>query len=326
MTDLEPILECREVSVTFNTHEGRFQAVDDFSLSIKKGEIVGLVGESGCGKSISALSFIGLLPERGSITKGEVYFRGEPLTRKSEKAFQKIRGNQISMIFQEPMTSLNPVYKIGRQMTEQLLLHNIARKSNVRDMAVKTLSSVGVSAPEQRLSEYPHQLSGGLRQRVMIAMAIGCNPSLLIADEPTTALDVTIQAQILELIKSIVQKNQMSVLFITHDLGVVAETCDRVVVMYAGKKIEEASVDELFAKPLHPYTVGLMQSIPQIDKVLDVLNVIPGTVPSLQELSPDCCRFYPRCLKAMPVCQNREPPFVQPADESHGVSCHLYTA
>ena len=276
-----------------------------------KGEILGLVGESGCGKSVTSLSIMRLLNfTSGKVTKGEVIFDGEDLQKISENEMRKIRGGKMSMIFQEPMSSLNPAMRIDKQMIEGIRLHTNMSKEEARKHASKMLSQVGIPDPERVLKNYPHQLSGGMSQRVMIAMAMSCNPQMLIADEPTTALDVTIQAQILELMKKIQQEEGMSILLITHDLGVVAEMCTRVIVMYAGEIVEEAPVEELFNHPTHPYTEGLIASVPKLGSGVKVLPSIPGSVPDLSML-PKGCRFAPRCKYATERCRNEEPDLFQ---------------
>ncbi len=322
--DLRPLLACRGLRVTFSTHQGELCALDGIDLEIARGKIVGVVGESGCGKSLTALSIMGLLPDSARIRSGRIYFEDLELTSMTERRFQSLRGNRICMIFQEPMTSLNPVYKIGRQLMEPLRLHKGCSRAEARERAVKALEQVAMPAPERRLEEYPHQMSGGMRQRVMIAMAVACRPALLIADEPTTALDVTIQAQILDLIRKLVKERDMAALFITHDLGVVAELCHRVLVMYAGQIVETADVGELFDEPLHPYTQGLLASIPRIEKSAEQLEAIAGVVPGLADFAPQGCRFAPRCPHAMPVCRQETPP-LQIRTGQHGVGCHLYT-
>ena len=318
-----PLLECRDHSVVFPTHLGRFTAVEDIGFSIDRGEVVGIVGESGCGKSLTALSLLGLLPEPGFRASGQIRFEGRAMESLSDRQLQAIRGNRISMIFQEPMTSLNPTQRIGSQIMEPMRLHRGFDRAEAHARAVTALESVGIPAPRRRMSEYPHQLSGGMRQRVMIAMAICCNPALLVADEPTTALDVTIQAQILDLLRKLVVERKMAVLFITHDLGVVAEICHRVMVMYAGRIVESAPVVDLFETPLHPYTSGLMASIPRIDGRVDTLYNIPGVVPGISEFADVGCRFAPRCDRRMAVCEEKTPRLM-PHDPHHQVACHLY--
>ena len=283
------------------------QVLDGISFDIKKGEIVGLVGESGCGKSVTSLSIMQLLKDTpGKITNGEVIFQGHNLLDASKKEMLDIRGDKMSMIFQEPMSSLNPSMRIDKQMIEGIRLHTPLTKAEARKKAADILSQVGIPDPQRVLKNYPHQLSGGMRQRVMIAMAMSCEPDLLIADEPTTALDVTIQAQILELMKKIQQDKGMSILLITHDLGVVAEMCSRVIVMYAGKIVEEAPVEILFANPTHPYTQGLIASVPKLGSGVKVLPSIPGSVPDLSAM-PKGCRFAPRCKYATEKCHQEQP-------------------
>jgi peptide/nickel transport system ATP-binding protein len=305
-------------------------AVDDVSLAIPSGGTLGLVGESGCGKSVTALSVMRLLPEPpGRIVGGEILFRGVNLLQLSEEQMRKIRGNQISMIFQEPMTSLNPVFTVGEQIAEAIRLHQRADRRTARERAIEMLRRVGIPGPEDRVDAYPHQLSGGMRQRVMIAMALCCNPALLIADEPTTALDVTIQAQILELIRGLQRERRMTMMLITHDFGVVAETCDDVAVMYAGRVVERAPVKRIFRGPAHPYTAGLLRSIPAMDESSAgeearsrrrPLRAIPGAVPSLKQL-PQGCRFRERCERAIEVCARIDPPLELKRDEQLA-ACH----
>ncbi|MBU2644493.1 ABC transporter ATP-binding protein [bacterium] len=326
MNPLQPspyLLDCQGLSVTFRIDGRDFKAVNNVSFQLARGEVLGVVGESGCGKSMMALAQLNLVPEPGYVSGGRILFQDQDLRAKTERQMQAIRGNRISMIFQEPMTSLNPVFRIGRQVAEVFLKHqNISRKE-AGELTLQALEDVGIPAPHKCVNDYPHQLSGGMRQRVMIAMAIGCNPDILIADEATTALDVTIQAQILELMKSIVNRFDMSILFITHDLGLVAELCDRVVVMYAGKIVETATVTDLFDNPVHPYTDRLLKSIPKIDSPVDELTIIPGRVPNLTELARSFCPFEPRCLISSEVCRNVSPE-LQKAEKDHYVSCHHY--
>jgi oligopeptide/dipeptide ABC transporter ATP-binding protein len=314
------LLEVRDLHTSFQTSEGLIRAVNGVSFHLEEGETLGLVGESGCGKSVTSLSILRLIPQPpGRISGGPILFRGDDLLAKSEEEMRKIRGNSISMIFQEPMTSLNPVYTCGFQIVEAIRLHQRRSRSEARDRAIEMLRVVGIPSPEQRVDEYPHQLSGGMRQRVMIAMALSCNPSLLIADEPSTALDVTIQAQILDLIARLRHELGMSVLIITHDLGVVAEVADRVAVMYAGEVVEHASVEEIFARPLHPYTQGLLNSIPRLGKLMERLSVIPGTVPNPIEF-PSGCAFHPRCPLADERCRDEDPPLNEQGGD-HQVAC-----
>jgi len=323
---MEPVLEVKHLQTHFFTDEGVVRSVDDVSLYINAEETLGVVGESGCGKSVTSLSIMRLVPNPpGRTVGGEIWFRGEDLLQKPMDQMRKIRGNNLAMIFQEPMTSLNPVYTIGDQISEAILLHQKIGKREAWSRAVEMLRMVGISSPEQRVREYPHQMSGGMRQRVMIAMALSCNPELLIADEPTTALDVTIQAQILELMKEMKQKFHTAILLITHDLGVVAEMTDRVSVMYAGKVVEEASTRDLFRRPLHPYTQGLLASIPRLDTpVEDRLHVIDGVVPNLLRLPPGCA-FAPRCPRAMEVCRVKAPTLNE-VEPDRKVSCWLYAS
>ena len=295
----------------FQSKKSSVTAINEISFHLDKGEILGLVGESGCGKSVTSLSIMRLLNfTSGKVTKGEVIFDGEDLQKISENEMRKIRGGKMSMIFQEPMSSLNPAMRIDKQMIEGIRLHTNMSKEEARKHASKMLSQVGIPDPERVLKNYPHQLSGGMSQRVMIAMAMSCNPQMLIADEPTTALDVTMQAQILELMKKIQQEEGMSILLITHDLGVVAEMCTRVIVMYAGEIVEEAPVEELFNHPTHPYTEGLIASVPKLGSGVKVLPSIPGSVPDLSML-PKGCRFAPRCKYATERCRNEEPDLFQ---------------
>lgn len=314
------ILEIKNLKTTFKTEKGQVAVVDGVDFTIRKGETMGVVGESGSGKSITSLSIMRLLPQNGSI-EGEIMFDGENLLTLSEKSMQKLRGNDIAMIFQEPMTSLNPLHTVGKQIEEAFLLHNNASKAKAKEHAIAMLRAVGMPRAEEIYSEYPHQLSGGMRQRVMIAMAMACDPQIIIADEPTTALDVTIQAQILDLMRDVKEQTGTSILLITHDLGVVGEMCDRVIVMYAGQVVEEAEVDDLFATPKHPYTIGLMNSIPDMDKEQEYLQTIRGTVP-LPHQMPSGCRFAPRCDQAMPICTQQAPVLL--AHGNRRVRCWLH--
>ena len=295
----DPLLSVRNLRVGFQTDDGMLTAVDDVSFSIEAGKTLGIVGESGCGKSVTAMSIMRLLPQpAGKILGGEVMFGGRDLARLPLEEMRKVRGNDIAMIFQEPMTALNPVHCVGRQITEAIMLHKSMSAKAALHRAVELMEWVGIPAPEQRINEFPHQLSGGMRQRVMIAMALSCNPQVLIADEPSTALDVTVQAQILELLKRLQRETGMAVILITHDLGVVAETCDDVAVMYAGRIAERGPVGDIFARPLHPYTQGLMACLPKLDHPPKTpLPVIPGMVPSLRDM-PAGCRFASRCPNA----------------------------
>lgn len=317
--DEKYLLDIRGLQTCFYQENKVYYAVDDVSFHIRKGEILGVVGESGCGKSVTALSVLGLIPGKGKIKKGAIEFEGRDLTGISEEEMRKLRGREIAMIFQDPMISLSPVYSAGAQIQEAILAHNKMKSGEAWQKAVEILGKVGIPSPERRAKEYPHQMSGGMRQRVMIAMALSMDPKLLIADEPTTALDVTIQAQILDLIVQIRRERQMSVMLITHDLGVIAETADRVVVMYAGKVVESASVRTLFKNPSHPYTLGLMNALPRLDRERERLYTIKGTVPSPAAL-PQGCRYAGRC----PICEERchiEQPGLVKVGEEHETAC-----
>lgn len=294
--------------------------VRDVSLDIFNGETLGLVGESGCGKSITSKSIMRLIPDPpGKISRGEIYFEGRDVLQMADEELSSLRGNQVSMIFQEPMTALNPLFTCGNQIMEAIRQHNAMSRKEARAKAVEMLELVGVPSPGRRYHSYPHELSGGMRQRVMIAMALCCKPKLLIADEPTTALDPTIQAQILNLIKQLQEKMQMSVLLITHDLGIIAENCDRVIVMYAGQILEIAEVNELFDRPSHPYTMGLLQAIPRMDSKTDKLYSIPGTVPRANEM-PTGCAFAPRCSYTCEKCLNYNPELIE-VSKGHFARC-----
>jgi len=315
------IVDIQNLRVQFSVNGIFNTAVEDVSFKIRSGETLGMVGESGCGKSVTAMCIMKLVPcPPGRINGGKILFQGEDLVNKSNKEMHKIRGNQISMIFQEPMTSLNPVFTIGSQITETVRIHQKVGKREAIQRAEEMLIKVGIAAPVKRLNEYPHQLSGGMKQRVMIAMALLCNPRLLIADEPTTALDVTIQSQILDLMVKLKEETGTSILMITHDLGVIAETSSHVVVMYAGRIVEEASAKKLFANPMHPYTEGLLRSLPRIG-YRDKLSVIPGIVPELTNW-PSGCRFHPRCEYAMKQCMHEDPPLLK-IEEEHSARCWL---
>ncbi len=311
------VLEVRDLRTHFVTDDATVKAVDGVSFAVRAGETLGIVGESGCGKSVTSLSILRLIPSPpGKIVGGEILFKGTNLLSLPDPAMRKIRGNDISMIFQEPMTSLNPVYTCGDQIMEAVILHQKVGKAEARTRAIEMLRLVGIPSPEQRVDEYPHQLSGGMRQRVMIAMALSCQPEVLIADEPTTALDVTIQAQILELLNRLQREMGMAILLITHDLGVVAETCNRVAVMYAGQVVEYAGVEDIFARPRMPYTVGLLGSIPKLGEERERLRVIPGNVPNPSEF-PSGCKFHPRCPVAIDRCKVENPPLttIRPGHE-----------
>ena len=314
------LVEIKNLRVSFYQNGVLTPVVRDVSLEIMNGETLGLVGESGCGKSITSKSIMRLIPDPpGKIEGGSIVVDGREILQMSERELQSIRGKLVSMIFQEPMTALNPLYTCGNQISEAILKHNNISKKEAKQRAIRLLEMVGVPSPERRYASYPHELSGGMRQRVMIAMALSCKPKLLIADEPTTALDPTIQAQILSLIKKLQTRLEMSVLLITHDLGVVAETCDRVVVMYAGQVVEVAQVRELFAKPKHPYTMGLMKAIPQLDSKVEKLYSIPGSVPQFDNM-PAGCAFGPRCPYFKEGCAKAAPELVE-VSAGHRVRC-----
>ncbi|MFQ5835258.1 MAG: ABC transporter ATP-binding protein [bacterium] len=317
------LLEVKNLKTYFYTDEGVVRAVDGISFDIKKGETLGMIGESGCGKSVSALSIMRLISEPpGRIIEGEIYFKGENLREKSEPEMRKVRGNEIAMVFQEPMTSLNPLFTIGDQIAEAIILHQKVDKREAQFRVIEMLERVGMPSPERRAHQYPHQLSGGMRQRAMIAMSLSCNPDLLIADEPTTALDVTIQAQIMELMERFKKELGMALLLITHNLGVIAEVSDRVVLVYAGKTVEYADVISIFKRPRHPYMMGLLESAPRLDDVSEELKVIKGVVPTALNL-PDGCRFHPRCKKMMDVCKVK-PPRILEVEKNHWARCWLY--
>ena len=317
------VLEVRNLETTFFSDDGHIKAVDNISFSIGEGEILGIVGESGCGKSVTSLSIMGLVPNPpGKITSGDILLNGRNITSLSEREMRKIRGKEIAMIFQEPMTSLNPLFTIGNQLTEALLIHKkMLFKRKAKKKAIEMLKLVGLPRAKELMKEYPHRLSGGMRQRVMIAMALICDPKILIADEPTTALDVTIQAQILKLMKDLNKRLHTAILLITHDLGVVAETCDRVIVMYAGQIVEEAPVKEIFKNPQHPYTKGLIQSVPDMRFKKDSLYTIPGNVPKPGSIQVGC-RFAARCAFAHERCVQENPPMYRAAT-THQARCFL---
>ncbi len=312
------LLDLRDLHIYFVSASNAVEVVSGLNFSIEESEVFGLAGESGCGKSITALSIMGILP-RNAFAKGQIFFEGRDLLKLDEESKRHLRGNKMSMVFQEPMTSLNPVLTIGYQIAEVLVTHRGMSMKDALDRAVELLRSVKIPSPEVRIKEYPHQMSGGMRQRVMIAMAIACNPSLLIADEPTTALDVTIQAQILELVQSLREEHKMSILFITHDLGVISENASRVAIMYAGKLVELAQTSEMFSNPRHPYTIGLLESIPKGKGV--PLRPISGSVPSPEDF-PKECRYIDRCSMKADVCKGEEPPFIE-VSEGHFVRCGL---
>lgn len=323
----ETILEVRDLKTYFFTEDGVVKAVDGVDFSVKAGEVLGLVGESGCGKSVSSFSILRLVGVPGRIVNGEIIFEGKDILKLSKEEMVKMRGDRISMIFQQPQSSLNPVFRVGEQVAEVLQLHKGIKKKEAWDKAVELLTLVGIPDPQKKAYAYPHELSGGQAQRVMIAMALALSPKLLIADEPTTALDVTIQAQILDLISELREKTNTAVILITHDLGIIAEMADRVAVMYAGEIVEYADVEPIFEQPLHPYTQGLIGSIPVLGNVVERLEVIPGLVPNLIDLPPGC-RFEPRCLLrqkyGLEVCARLEPSLVE-VTKGHKVRCWLYT-
>ena len=320
-----PLLEVENLRTYFSTDAGTARAVDGVSIQIEEGETVGIVGESGCGKTVTSLSIMGLVPDPPGLvmTGSSIRLRGRELVGLAEDKMRRVRGNEIAMIFQEPMTSLNPVFTVGNQIQEALVLHRKLRRREARRIGIELLKEVGIPEPEQRFGEYPHQLSGGMRQRVMIAMALSCEPDLLIADEPTTALDVTIQAQILELLADLRGRRRMAVLLITHDLGVIAEVCDRVLVMYAGQIVESGTVEEIFLRPQHPYTEGLLASLPRISAGGARLRPIHGAVPNPVSW-PEGCRFASRCSHAWDRCMATTPLLLQSAGEEPGRSARCW--
>lgn len=319
----EKMLEVKGMKTSFFTHVGEVKAIRGVDFYLDKGEAVGIVGESGSGKSVTSLSVMRLLQFPGQLTGGEVLFDGEDLAKKTDKEMQAIRGNEISMIFQDPMTSLNPVFTIGNQIIEAIIKHQKLNKHQAKEKAIDMLRLVGIPSPEKRIDQYPHEFSGGMRQRAMIAMALSCEPKLLIADEPTTALDVTIQAQILELMKDLKDRLNTSIILITHDLGVVADVCSRIIVMYGGLIMEEGTTEEIFYEPKHPYTLGLMRSIPKISDKENKERLIPidGTPPDLLK-PPAGCPFAPRCDHAMKICMTQMPEYTK-SSETHRAACWL---
>lgn len=319
------VLEINHLTTTFDIEGQDYAAISNINLTVKQGEVMGIVGESGSGKSVLSLSVLKLLPEKiANIASGEIIYQGQRIDDYGREQMNQIRGKEIAMIFQEPMTSLNPVFTIGNQLIEVLMLHLKLSKTEAKEKAISLLKQVGIPRAEKVVDEYPHQLSGGMRQRVMIAMAISCSPQLLIADEPTTALDVTVQAQILDLLKRIQEETAMSVIFISHDLGVISEICDRVAVMYAGEIVETANVTSIFNQPKHPYTQLLLKAIPRLDVKQDKLETIQGSVPSIDAFPKVGCRFANRCPHAMTVCTLKDTE-LQNIDDHHQVKCHLYT-
>jgi peptide/nickel transport system ATP-binding protein/oligopeptide transport system ATP-binding protein len=321
----EPILKIKDLKVYFDTDDGVVKSVDGVDLQIMKGKTLGLVGESGCGKSVSCLAIPGLVPSPpGRIAGGEIIYKGRNLLDLPEKEMEVIRGNDISMIFQEPMTSLNPLFTIGDQIKETIMLHQKKGKAEAHELTLQMLGKVGIPSPAVRINDYPHQMSGGMKQRVMIAMALSCTPEILIADEPTTALDVTIQAQILDLMQSLQDEFGMSILLVTHDLGVVANIATDVAIMYASRIVEYGKVEDIFGNPRHPYTLGLFTSIPVIGKRKENLYVIPGSVPNPLAF-PAGCKFWPRCLFAQEICKVNEP-LLEEVKEGHKAACHFKTS
>jgi len=319
----EPLLEVKDLKVSFRTEDGLVRAVDGISFSVDEGEVVGIVGESGSGKSVTMMSVMRLINDPNAIYEGEILYKGRNLMGVSQDAMRQVRGEEIAMIFQDPMTSLNPVYTVGWQIEEQLNEHNDLNKGQARQRAIALLTQVGIPKPEQRIDDYPHQFSGGMRQRVMIALALSCNPDLLIADEPTTALDVTIQAQILELVKSLKRDFGSAVVLITHDLGVVADIADRILVMYAGRIVEEGNKEQIFYDPQHPYTWGLLGSIARLDRPkARRLTAIAGQPPSLIN-RPQGCSFRPRCPQAFDRCRSEDPKLTAKVGDGHLDACHL---
>lgn len=317
------LLRVEGLTVKFRTYNGEVTAVNNLELLLNENETLGIVGESGSGKSVTSLSIMGLLDESTSSVSGRALFKGTDLVAMKEKEKQQFRGNHLAMIFQEPMTSLNPLHKCGNQIIESMLIHTDCSKAEAKEKAIELLKLVGIPAPEQRFNEYPHQMSGGMRQRVMIAMALACDPQLLIADEPTTALDVTIQAQILEVLKELRDRLKMGIILITHDLGVVSEVCDRVIVMYTGKVVEEGLIREILDDPKHPYTEGLIAAIPAINDQKGELSSIEGVVPQLDDM-PKGCSFHPRCPYAMPICKEKRPT-ITTIEHGGKVRCFKYS-
>ncbi len=319
----EPLLELKDLKLEFETEEGIVKALDSINLVVKKGEIHGLIGETGCGKSVTSLAVLGLLDKNARLMGGKILYKGRNLLGLSEKKLRKeIRGNEISMIFQNPQTSLNPVYTAGNQVRESVVLYQSKDKNEVKRIVLSELDRVKLPDPEDVYEKYPHELSGGMKQRVMIAMMLACKSNLLIADEPTTALDVSIQAQFLEVLKTLQEEMDLSILYITHDMAVVSEICDIVTVMYAGQIVETANVQDIFKKPKHPYTLGLIHSVPGVEMSIDDFKTIPGTVPRLIN-PPTGCRFHPRCEYARKICQ-KEKPDLEEISEEHFVACHFW--
>ena len=318
--DDDILVEVKDLTTYFYTEFGIVKAVEGVSFHIKRGEFFGLVGESGCGKTVTALSCLNLVRFPGIIEGGQVFYKGQDLLKLGDKEIRKIRGAEISMIFQDPLSSLNPVFTVGEQIAEVIKLHENVKKDEAKERAIQLMKEVGIPLARERVDDYPHQFSGGMRQRVMISRALSCNPSLLIADEPTTALDVTIQAQILEIIRGLQKNYNMSVLLITHNLGIIAENCQRVGVMYGGFIVETAAVETIYKDPRHPYTQALMAAIPRLDVTIDKLQTLPGSVPDLID-PPTGCRFHPRCSYATSICAEEIPPLVQWTPD-HDLACH----
>ncbi|MCE5089305.1 ABC transporter ATP-binding protein [Staphylococcus devriesei] len=317
------LLEIKDLETSIKIGDSWFPTINQISLKLKSNEILGIVGESGCGKSILNKSVIRLLPDKiAKVTNGNILFNGKNVIDMKEKEYQKIRGKDIGMIFQEPMTALNPVFKIQNQLIEPIMLHLNKSKTEAKQLATKLLEYVGISRVNEILNSYPHQLSGGMRQRVMIAMAISCNPKLLIADEPTTAIDVTIQAQILDLLKKLQQENDMAIILVTHDLNVVSEFCDKVMVMYAGQIVEYGDIDQILNNPQHPYTKKLLSTIPKLDEDVEYLEVIEGMVPNITEFKENSCRFANRCTEKIAICEQCEPALLNKGKSQ--IRCHLF--
>lgn len=317
------LLEIKDLETSIKIGDSWFPTINQISLKLKSNEILGIVGESGCGKSILNKSVIRLLPDKiAKVTNGDILFDGKHIIDMKEKEYQKIRGKDIGMIFQEPMTALNPVFKIQNQLIEPIMLHLNKSKTEAKQLATKLLEYVGISRVNEILNSYPHQLSGGMRQRVMIAMAISCNPKLLIADEPTTAIDVTIQAQILDLLKKLQQENEMAIILVTHDLSVVSEFCDKVMVMYAGEIVEHGDIDQILNHPQHPYTKKLLSTIPKLDEDVEYLEVIEGMVPNITEFNENSCRFANRCTEKIAICEQCEPTLLNKGKSQ--IRCHLF--
>jgi len=317
---MNDLLSVENLTIEFKNGKEPNQVVRDLSFNLKHGETVGIVGESGCGKSVTSLAIMGLIPSpAGKVSSGKIMFNNQNLLKLNKRSLRQLRGKEIAMIFQDPMGTLDPAFKVGYQIDEVLKIHTNLRKKQIKTKSIELLKAVGIPSPEQRYNQFPHELSGGMRQRVVIAMALACDPKLLIADEPTTALDVTVQAQILDLLNELKIKFNTSIIMISHDIGVVAETCNRVIVMYAGQIVEEASVKDLFDYAIHPYTQGLLKSVPKINSNLNKLHSIPGNLPSPEEM-PEGCSFYPRCSFATVKCKNQEPS-LENFKENHYVKC-----